>query len=92
MASRGPPSGLSLCTLRRMQLSGRRAVGSMHDHRLHAADRSASELLTQSAHTIRRCKAGGRLVAGGKPVNIVQNISDDLLDGGAELHYATGDA
>eukprot|EP00966_Prymnesium_polylepis_P248968 5756260-Prymnesium_polylepis.1 len=31
-------------------------------------------------------------VAGGKPVSIMQNIADDLLDGGAELHYTTGDA
>jgi hypothetical protein len=29
-------------------------------------------------------------VAGGKPVNIVrQNLSGDLIDGGAELHYVT---
>eukprot|EP00966_Prymnesium_polylepis_P137646 3180931-Prymnesium_polylepis.1 len=32
------------------------------------------------------------MMAGGQPVNIVKNISDDLLDGGAELHHLTGDA
>ena len=32
------------------------------------------------------------LVAGGQPVSVVQNTSGDLLDGGAELHYATDDA
>jgi len=31
-------------------------------------------------------------VAGGEPVNIVQNISGNLLDGGAEPHDLTGDA
>jgi hypothetical protein len=31
-------------------------------------------------------------VAGGQPVSIVQNISGDLLDGGAELHHLIGDA
>eukprot|EP00966_Prymnesium_polylepis_P225262 5210489-Prymnesium_polylepis.1 len=31
-------------------------------------------------------------VADGQPVNTMQNISDDLLDGGAELHHLTGDA
>eukprot|EP00966_Prymnesium_polylepis_P037516 870903-Prymnesium_polylepis.1 len=30
-------------------------------------------------------------VAGGQPVSIVQNISGDLLDGGAELHHLIGD-
>ena len=30
-------------------------------------------------------------VAGGKPVNIVQNLSGDLIDGGAEPHYDTDD-
>eukprot|EP00966_Prymnesium_polylepis_P167058 3861887-Prymnesium_polylepis.1 len=31
-------------------------------------------------------------LAGAKPVNIMQNVADDLLDGGAELHHVTGDA
>ena len=31
-------------------------------------------------------------VAGGQPVNIVQNISGNLLDGGAKPHDLTGDA
>ena len=31
-------------------------------------------------------------VAGGQPVSVVQNTSGDLLDGGAEPHYLTGDA
>ena len=31
-------------------------------------------------------------VAGGQPVSIVTNVSDDLLDGGAELHHLTDDA
>eukprot|EP00966_Prymnesium_polylepis_P116225 2686561-Prymnesium_polylepis.1 len=31
-------------------------------------------------------------VAGGQPVSIVQNVSGDLLDGGAELHHLSGDA
>ena len=31
-------------------------------------------------------------MAGGKPVNIVQNLAGDLIDGGAEPHYDTDDA
>ena len=31
-------------------------------------------------------------LAGGQPVSIVQNVSGDLLDGGAELHHLSGDA
>eukprot|EP00966_Prymnesium_polylepis_P158400 3661559-Prymnesium_polylepis.1 len=31
-------------------------------------------------------------VAGGQPVNIVQNISGDLLDGGADSHHVADDA
>ena len=31
-------------------------------------------------------------VAGGQPVSIVKNVSDDLLDGGAEPHHLTDDA
>ena len=30
--------------------------------------------------------------AGGQPVSIVKNVSDDLLDGGAEPHHLTDDA
>eukprot|EP00966_Prymnesium_polylepis_P031972 744077-Prymnesium_polylepis.1 len=48
--------------------------------------------ITPPLYTIRRCakrKAGGRRP---QPVNIVQNISDNLLDGEAELHHLTGDA
>ena len=30
-------------------------------------------------------------MAGGKPVSIVQNLSGDLIDGGAEPHYDTDD-
>ena len=38
--------------------------------------------------------AGGAAepVTGGKPVHIMQNVADDLLDGGAELHHLIGDA
>ena len=31
-------------------------------------------------------------MAGGQPVSIVKNVSDDLLDGGAEPHHLTDDA
>ena len=31
-------------------------------------------------------------LAGAKPVNIMQNVADDLLDGGVEPHHLTGDA
>eukprot|EP00966_Prymnesium_polylepis_P302199 6982260-Prymnesium_polylepis.1 len=30
--------------------------------------------------------------ADGQPVIIMQNVSDDLLDGGAESYHVTGDA
>eukprot|EP00966_Prymnesium_polylepis_P047338 1095974-Prymnesium_polylepis.1 len=50
MASRGPRSGPWLCTLRGLQLRGRRAVGSMEIAHLHAADRSA---VIRAAHPVR---------------------------------------
>eukprot|EP00966_Prymnesium_polylepis_P143600 3314928-Prymnesium_polylepis.1 len=31
-------------------------------------------------------------VASAEPVSIVQNVSGDLLDGGSEPHYLSGDA
>ena len=31
-------------------------------------------------------------MAGGKPVHIMQNVADDLLDGAAEPHDLNGDA
>ena len=46
-----------------------------------------------AAHPVRLLQAALREpVAGGKPVNIVQNIADDLLDGRAEPHDLTDDA
>ena len=48
-----------------------------------------TNLLFHSAMAVRM--AAGPL-AGGKPVDIMQNVADDLLDGGAELHHLTGDA
>ena len=31
-------------------------------------------------------------VASAEPVSMMQNLSGDLLDGGAELHHLSGDA
>eukprot|EP00966_Prymnesium_polylepis_P248075 5736388-Prymnesium_polylepis.1 len=49
--------------------------------------------LVWAAHPLRLSQAALRKpVAGGKPVNIVQNLASDLIDGGAEPHYDTDDA
>jgi hypothetical protein len=58
---------------------------------LHATHRSLLVRAAQPESDFTAASAA-ELVAGGKPVSMMQNISDDLLDGGAELHYATGDA
>jgi hypothetical protein len=48
--------------------------------------------LVWAARPLRLSQAALRdPVAGVKPVNIVQNLSGDLIDGGAELHYDTDD-
>ena len=48
--------------------------------------------LVRATHPLRLSQAALREpVAGGKPVNIVQNLSGDLIDGGAEPHYDTDD-
>eukprot|EP00966_Prymnesium_polylepis_P015349 354864-Prymnesium_polylepis.1 len=52
--------------------------------------------LVRAAHTPTGTAfiAGGAAepVAGGKPVHIMQNVADDLLDGAAEPHDLSGDA
>eukprot|EP00966_Prymnesium_polylepis_P005089 117264-Prymnesium_polylepis.1 len=48
--------------------------------------------LVWAAHPPRSYRRRRGPVAGGKPVSIMQKVSDDLLDGGAELHHLIGDA
>eukprot|EP00966_Prymnesium_polylepis_P032893 765321-Prymnesium_polylepis.1 len=50
--------------------------------------------LVRAAHPLRLPQPGGAAepVAGGTPVSIVQNISGDLLDGGAEPYHDADDA
>jgi len=50
--------------------------------------------LVRAAHSLRLIIAASAAepVAGGQPVSMMQNISDDLLDGGAEPHHLDGDA
>ena len=49
--------------------------------------------LVRAAHPLRLSQAALREpVADGRPVSIMQKVSDDLLDGGAELHHLIGDA
>ena len=56
---------------------------------LHATHRSP---LVWAAHPLRLPTPALReLVAGARPVHIVQNLSGDLIDGGAEPHYDTDD-
>ena len=48
--------------------------------------------LVRAAHPLRLSQAALREpVADGRPVSIMQKVSDDL-DGGAELHHLIGDA
>eukprot|EP00966_Prymnesium_polylepis_P021510 494971-Prymnesium_polylepis.1 len=51
--------------------------------------RRSSGLLAHCEEPRRRCT---KPVASAKPVSIMQNVSGDLLDGGAELHHLIGDA
>eukprot|EP00966_Prymnesium_polylepis_P233831 5408734-Prymnesium_polylepis.1 len=76
-----------------MQLRGRRAVGGMHDHRLHAADRSPVVRAAQPVRAYDPALQSRWPAPRPKPVrSMMQNISGNLLDGGAEPHDLTGDA
>jgi hypothetical protein len=80
---------MAMHSARGRQLRGRRAVYGMETSGLHAIIDSP---LAWASRPVRLLQAALREpVAGGKPVNIVQNLSGDLIDGGAEPHYDTDD-
>eukprot|EP00966_Prymnesium_polylepis_P081040 1877585-Prymnesium_polylepis.1 len=61
----------------------------METARLHALHRSRVVWAARQVSLLPMALQS--LLAGGKPVNIVQNLSGDLIDGGAEPHYDTDD-
>eukprot|EP00966_Prymnesium_polylepis_P298588 6900050-Prymnesium_polylepis.1 len=70
--------------------SDRRAVGSLETAHLHAAGPISGRPGCSTSACIR---VGAAIpVASAEPVSIEQNLSCDLLDGGAEPHHLTGDA
>eukprot|EP00966_Prymnesium_polylepis_P159612 3688671-Prymnesium_polylepis.1 len=71
------------CSCERCELSA--VVETAH---LHEPVASPDHQLCSSP-TAMAVRMAAEPVTDGQPVNIVQNISDDLLDGGAELHHLT---
>eukprot|EP00966_Prymnesium_polylepis_P038641 896950-Prymnesium_polylepis.1 len=87
MASRGPLRPRAGYTQRGLQRRAVRGEKRMEMTHIHALFKSA---LVQAAHQLRTTAAA--LQSRWPTVSMMQNISDDLLDGGAVPHDLTDDA